>query len=166
MVSRHNLHFVQSKHIWHLDVNFVFWNEKMICISMMHMTLYLSLIGYENSLYTVMNALICWGKLAWKDLAYFVVEQHSFDKLYTLSLLIMTCAWLDMLWIWFCLCKGKSIDMLLGWHSFADKLWLSTRLDGYALFFSALLISGFINSSLCIMKLGWPLGSWLILDIY
>ena len=58
--------------------------------------------------------------------------------------------------------------MLLGCHAFVNRFWPSTRLAGYALFFNAILTGrfGFANSSSYILKLGSPLGSQLILNMY
>ena len=54
--------------------------------------------------------------------------------------------------------------MLIGYHAFANRFWLSAHLAICAPFFSILLtgIFGFIDSSSYILKLGSPLGSRLI----
>ena len=104
MVSRNNFHFVQSKHLWFLDVYFVFWNEKMICTSRMYMVCNLYLendfvpffdrlwvcLCYENKSSIAVSSWVCWGKLTWKGCVHLLVDSQN--TTWHLTIQLQVCA--------------------------------------------------------------------------
>ena len=95
------------KHIYDFPTcNLEFWNEK-------------------NDLY-LENEFVHFFNRFWACFCLWLSSIALIDSTHAFSLLRMTYAWLDMLWIWLCLCKGKLVDMLLGFHAFANRFWLST----------------------------------------